>query len=232
MVGTKRRLAMRALLAAFGCFVVYAGVDLLWPVNADLRGFDPASLGAQETGMWRAYYERKPVLLFFELSHMLRSQFGFPPLRSILGAIHASRAAFVFKDGKSRIDYERSLPMLREYFSEIHRTGNIDFDVERAASTELEWWIVHRERDRYSPGALGKACAEAASALYGIPPESTLEHGKLRAAAMIVRDTCAASGGVSEENWRQIDVLLESCYQSLHRELVPGAQYAFSVPRE
>ena len=228
MVGTQRRLLKRALLAASVCCVAYAGVDLLWPVNADLRRFDPASLGAQETGMWRAYYERKPVLLFFGLSHMLRSQFGFPPLRSVLGAVHASRAAFVFKDGKNRTDYERALPMLREYFSEIHRTGNIDFDVERAASAELEWWIVHRDRAAYPPDALGNACAEAASALYGIPPESTLEHGRLRAAAMVVRDTCAASGKVTEENWRQIDTLLESCYQSLHRELIPGGQYAFS----
>lgn len=231
MAGNSRRLVKRALLAATGCFIAYAGVDLLWPWNADLRGFDPLSLGAQETGMWRAYYERKPVLLFFELSHMLRSQFGFPPLRSILGAVHAARAAFVFKDGKDRMDFERALPILREYYSEIHRTGNIDFDVEQAASAELEWWIIHRDRSRYPPDALGKACAEAASALYGIPPESTIEHGRLRAAAMVVRDTCAASGGVSEENWRQIDTLLESCYQSLHRELVPAGQYALEALR-
>jgi hypothetical protein len=205
---------------------VYAGIDLLWPMNADLRGFSPASLGAQETTMWRAYYERRPVLLFFELSHMLRTQFGFPPLRSILGAVHASRAAFVFKDGKSRSDYENALPMLREYFSEIHRTGNIDFDVQRAASAELEWWIVHRERGKFPGDALGKACAEAASILYDIPPGSALDHGRLRAAAMVVRDTCAASGGVSDENWREIETLLVSCYESLHRGIVPAGTYA------
>jgi hypothetical protein len=207
---------------------VYAGIDLLWPVSADLRAFDPVSLGAQETEMWRAYYDRKPVRLFFELSHMLREQFGFPPIRSILGAVHASRAAFVFKDGKNRTDYEKALPMLREYFSEIHRTGNIDFDVQRAASAELEWWIVHRERAGYPPDALGNACAEAASILYNIPAGSAAEHGRLRAAAMVVRDTCAATGGVSEERWREIDRLLVSCYESLHRGLVPAGNSMIS----
>jgi hypothetical protein len=228
MKGTKRRLVKRVLAAFIGCCALYAGIDLLWPMNADLRGFDPATLGTQEMEMWRAYYDRKPVLLFFELSHMLSAQFGFPPLRSVLGAVHASRAASIFKDGKNRSDYERALPMLREYFSEIHRTGNIDFDVQRAASAELEWWIVHRDRTKYPGDALGQACAEAASVLYQISPESALDHGMLRAAAMVVRDTCAAVGGVSEENWREIDTLLESCYQSLHRELVPGGRYALS----
>ncbi len=228
MAGGKRVLVRRVVLAVAGCCAVYAGVDLLWPLHADLRGFNPVSLGERETEMWRAYYERKPVLLFFELSQILRSQFGFPPLRSILGAFHASRAAFVFKDGKSRSDYELALPMLREYFSEIHRTGNIDFDVRRAASAELEWWIVHRERGRYPADALGRACAEAAAALYLVPPESALEHGNLRAAAMVVRDTCAAAGGVAEENWRQIDTLLVECYESLHKELRPAGQYAIA----
>jgi hypothetical protein len=110
--------------------------------------------------------------------------------------------------------------MLREYFSEVRRTGNIPFDVQRAASSELRWWIVHRDRRLYPEGALAEACAGAASELYLIPPGSALEHGRLRAAAMVVRDTCAAAGGVSEQNWRTIDTLLESCYESLHRELV------------
>jgi hypothetical protein len=231
MAGGKRGLVRRGILAAIGCCAVYAAVDLLWPFHADLRGFDPVSLGSRETEMWRAYYERKPVLLFFDLSQMLRSQFGFPPLRSILGAFHASRAAFVFKDGKTRSDYERALPMLSEYFSEIHRTGNIDFDVRRAASAELEWWIVHRERGRYPADALGLACAEAASVLYQVSPESALEHGRLRAAAMVVRDTCAAAGGVAEENWRQIDTLLVESYESLHRELIPPGHYTIARAR-
>jgi hypothetical protein len=213
---TGRSAWKRWIALPLGLAVIYAGIDLYWPIHSNLRGFDPDALGKQETLMWRSYYDRKPVALFFELAQMLRSQFGFPPLRSVLGAIHASRAAFVFKDGKARPDYEQALPILKDYFGVIHRTGNIDFDVQQAATTELEWWIVHRERTKYPGEALGRACAEAAATLYRVPVESTQEHGRLRAAAMVIRDTCAASGGVGENDWGRIDSLLQRCYESLH----------------
>src|SRR5574341_2179486 len=67
----------------------YAGIDLFWPFHRDLRQFDPAAMGRLETAMWRSYYDRKPVKLFFELAEMLRTQYHFPWLRSHLGAYYA-----------------------------------------------------------------------------------------------------------------------------------------------
>jgi len=213
----KRKTFRRFFLSALAIFAVYAAADLFWPVNNDLRQFDPVALGKLETDMWRSYYDRKPFKLFFELAEMLRRQYKFPWLRSYLGAYYAAKAAFVFKDGKQRSDYEKALPELESYFAVIHRTGDIEFNVPAAAKFELEWWIVHRERERYGKEALDKACADAAAAIYLVSPDSTLEHGRLRADAMVIRDTQAAAGGVREEDWAQIDRLLQGCYRSLRR---------------
>lgn len=218
----EKRMGSRWLLLVIAVVVVYAALDILWPLHRDLRGFDPIALGNLETAMWRSYYNRQPVRLFFQLSEMLRTQYHFPVLRSYLGAYHAARAAFLFKEGKSRADYEKALPSLMEYFSEIHRTGDIDFDVHQASKVELEWWIVHRDRGKYPPDALGRACAEAAAAVYQISPDSALEHGRLRAAAMVIRDSCQLAGVVNEQNWGEIDGLLQGCYRSLRRVVSPG----------
>jgi hypothetical protein len=76
-----------------------------------------------------------------------------------------------------RSDYKKALPALQTYFSLIRNTGNRDFDVARTATLELEWWIVHRQRERYSPGALASACAKSRGiAVHGVR-NSTLEHG-------------------------------------------------------
>lgn len=213
-IGWSRR---QVVLAILGIILIYAGVDLFWPFKNDLRQFDPVALGKLETDMWRSYYDRKPVKLFFELTEMLRTQYRFPPLRSGLGAYYATTAAFVFKKGKERADYEKALPALESYFATIHRTGNIDFDIKNAAKLELEWWIVHRQRERYGKAALDTACANAAAAIYLVSPDSTFEHGKLRAEAMVIRDTQAAAGGVRGEDWARIDNLLQACYRSLRR---------------
>lgn len=207
----------KILLVLLMIVIIYAGVDLFWRFHRDLRQFDPVATGKLETDMWRSYYDRRPFKLFFELTEMLRTQYKFPWLRSYLGAYYATKAAFVFKDGKQRSDYEKALPALESYFTAIHRTGDINFDINNAAKLELEWWIVHRQREQYGKTALDTACANAAAAIYLVSPDSTLAHGRLRADAMVIRDVRAAAGGVSEEEWAQIDQLLQGCYRSLRR---------------
>ncbi len=207
----------RVLLAALAIIIVYTGIDLFWPFKSDLRQFDPIAMGKLETAMWRSYYSRQPVKLFFELAEVLRTQFHFPLLRSYLGAYYAAKAAFVFKDGKQRSDYERALPDLESYYRLIRNIGNINFNVTQASKLELEWWIVHRQRETQRAGALGLACAEAAAEIYQVSVDLTMEHGNLRAAAMVIRDNGAANGGVSETAWTEIESLLLRCYQSLWR---------------
>ena len=130
-----------------------------------------------------------------------------------------SAAAFRFKDGKERSDYEKASPALRSYFELIHNTSNRDFDVKRTAALELEWWIVHRQRDRYPHDALGRACAAATASLYMVPADATLEQGQLRAEAMLLRDAREEAGSVTEKDWATVESLLHLSYVSLSRAL-------------
>jgi len=197
--------------------LAWAAFDIYGPRQTDVRRFDLAEVARLDTEMWRSYYARERFLLFRQLAELLRTQYRLPFLRSNLVAYKAAKAAFVFKEGKSRSDYEKALPHLLKFYAEIRRVSNVEFNVERAARLELQWWIIHRERTLYQPGDLERALAEAAAEIYQVPAESLLEHARLRAEAMRIRDTKAEQGGVTEEDWKQIGELLRASWLSLSR---------------
>jgi hypothetical protein len=202
-----------ALILLLAAWVAY---DLYAPRRTSLREFDADEVARLETGMWRSYYGRERLRLFRQLAELLRTQYRMPFWRSNAVAYQAARAAFVFKDGRARSDYERALPNLVNFYESVRDVSDTDFDVERAARLELEWWIVHRERQRHAPGDLDRALADLAAELYRVPSERLAEHARLRAAAMEIRDTKAEHGGVTEDDWRRIGQLLHDSWRSLH----------------
>jgi len=200
------------VLALVICAVVY---DLFYPRQAKLREFDADEVARLETAMWRSYYEKQRVRLFNEATELLRTQYHMTPVKSNLVAYYAANAAFVFKEGKQRSDYEKALPDLITFYRYLHNMGDIDFDVYKVAKLELEWWIVHRERAKHAPGDLDRALAELQAAIYNVPVERLMEHGRLRAEAMTIRDTKAEQGGVTEADWARINELLQQSWRSL-----------------
>lgn len=195
---------------------VWITFDLYTPHKVDIRDFDPDEVARLDTAMWRSYYSRQRLQLYGELTEVLEKQYKLRFWRRQLMAFRAAKAAFVFKDGKTRADYEKALPDLEKFYSEIREISSTDFDAAEAARLELEWWIVHRERRKYQPGDLSKALAETAAAVYRIPAEKFTEHADLRAKAMEIRDTRAEQGGVTEDDWARIDDLLHRSWRSLH----------------
>jgi len=200
------------ILALLICAVLY---DLFFPRTTHLREFDPDEVARLETAMWRSYYEKQRVRLFNQATELLRSQYHMTPVKSNLVAYYAANAAFVFKEGKERPDYEKALPDLIKFYSFVHSMSDIDFDVNKAAKLELEWWIIHRQRAQHAPGDLDRALAELQAELYRVPVERVMEHGRLRAEAMTIRDTKAETGGVTEADWAKINELLRQSWQSL-----------------
>ena len=190
-------------------------LDLYGPRQTHMRDFDADEVARQDTAMWRSYYSRQRLLLFRQLAGLMRTQYHLPFFRSNLVAFHAAKAAFVFKDGHSRADYERALPDLRSFYTSLRKVSDVPFDTERAAQLELEWWIIHRERASHQEGDLARALAELAGELYQVPPERLMEHGRLRAEAMKIRDDKAEAGGVTEADWQRIDQLLHDSWRSL-----------------
>ncbi len=210
----KKRVLLICLLVLFAisAWVLY---DLYAPRTAHLREFDADEVARLETAMWRSYYEKAQVRLFKQLSELLRTQYDMPLIRSNQVAYYAANAAFVFKDGKQRSDYEEALPDLVKFYQSLRNISDIPFDADRAARLELEWWIIHRERAKHPPGDLAHALAELQAEIYRIPIERLLEHGRLRAEAMTLRDTKADTGGVTEADWAKIDELLHQSWRSL-----------------
>jgi len=214
-----RRMKYVALL--FVALLAWAAYDLYAPRRTSLREFDADEVARLETAMWRSYYSRRRVQLFREMTELLRTQYRLPLLRSNAVAYRAAKAAFVFKDGHSRADYERALPDLVSFYQSVRAVSDTDFDVERAARLELEWWIVHRERRAHGAEDLPRALADLQAEIFRLPAEHFAEHARLRAEAMTIRDDKADAGGVTEEDWRRIDELLHRSWRSLHAAVNP-----------
>ncbi|HJQ34867.1 MAG TPA: hypothetical protein VJ866_22140 [Pyrinomonadaceae bacterium] len=216
---TRRRVLKRVLTFTAALVILLAAwvaYDLYSPRQTSMRQFDPEEVARLDTAMWRSYYSRERARMFWQLGELLRTQYRLPLWRSNAVAFRAAKAAFVFKDGHSRADYERALPDLVSFYRSIREVSDTDFDVERAARLELEWWIVHRERRTHAPGDLERALAELQAELFRVPAERLAEHARLRAEAMEIRDTKAEQGGVTEEDWKRIDELLHQSWRSLH----------------
>src|SRR5258706_15721818 len=146
----KKKLLVRVIslvLALVICGVLY---DLFFPRTTRMREFDPDEVARLETAMWRSYYEKQRVQLFNQATELLRTQYHMTPVKSNLVAYYAANAAFVFKEGKQRSVYEKALPDLIKFYSFVHHTSDIDFDVYKVSKLELEWWIVHRERAKHA----------------------------------------------------------------------------------
>jgi hypothetical protein len=203
------------LTIAIAAVAIWLTVDLKRPISSNLRQFDPQEVAKLDTEMWRSYYGKERLKLFNQLALLLRRQYHMPMVRSYVVAFHAAQAAFVFKDGKGRPDYERALPDLLVYYQAIRNVSQTPFDVHRAAALELEWWIVHRERRRHSQGDLDRALADLAAELYQVPVAKFSEHGRYRAEAMAIRDDQSEKGPLSEEDWNRINDLLRRSWSSL-----------------
>lgn len=212
-----RKIIIRALalvLALIVCAVLY---DLYFPRTTQMREFDPDEVARLETAMWRSYYEKQRLSLFNQLAELLRTQYHMTPIRSNQVAYYGANAALVFKKGQQRSDYEKALPDLVKFYGAIRETSDIQFDVDRVARLELEWWIIHRQRAQHAPGDLEKALADLQAEIYHAPVDRLIEHGRLRAEAMTIRDTKAENGGVTEADWARINELLKESWRSLQK---------------
>jgi hypothetical protein len=203
-------------------FIMWVFLDLAVTRESSLKEFDPRFVSRLETEMWRSYYDRKPLDLFFQLSELLRKQYHLSFWKSQYASYEATRAAFIFKKGHSRKDYEKALPYLLNYYSAIRNAGDVPFDLKNTAKLELEWWIVHREHKRHPPADLDNALAALQSEIYKMPMEVFSEHARFRAEAMLLRDNLAEKGDVSDRNWQRINELLDASWQSLWLALHEG----------
>src|SRR3979409_1574312 len=210
-----RKIIIRVIALVLALLICGALYDLYYPRTTQMREFDPDEVARLETAMWRSYYEKQRLKLFHQIAEMLGTPDRMSPLRSTQVASYGANAAFVFKQGQQRSDYERALPDLVKFYDAIRKMSDIPFDVDRAARLDSEWWIIHRQRAQHAPSDLDRALAELQAELYRVPVERVMEHGRMRAEAMTIRDTKAETTGVTEEDWAKINELLRQSWRSL-----------------
>ena len=211
----KKRIVIRAIALVLVLVICWFAYDLYYPRTTQMREFDPDEVARLETAMWRSYYEKQRLSLFNQLAELLRTQYHMTTIKSNQVAYYGANAAFVFKQGSQRSDYEKALPDLVKFYAAIRKMSDIPFDEDRAARLELEWWIIHRQRAQHAPGDLEKALADLQAEIYHVPVDRLMEHGRLRAEAMTIRDTKAESGGVTEADWARINEMLKESWRSL-----------------
>lgn len=196
---------------AIGLFVLMALLYVTIPRNADLRAFDPKDMAARETAMWRDYYDKRYVRLFWDLYRSSRAEFKFSPLDSFRIALAAAHAARLFQPTKSREEAGVALPPLEVYYSLLRKGAPADFDPDKAAQLELDWWQARREKA--PPQDYARTIAATASMVYGADNPSIAESGALRAEAMAYRD--ARDNKMTDGDWRAISDQLTAAYGKL-----------------
>ncbi len=211
-----------ALLA----LLIWIGVDVFVPQRHSIRQFDPAEVARLETAMWQSYYDRNAVLLFWQLAGGLRRQFHAPFWRSFGLAFQATKAAFLFKRGESRADYERAMPILIDYYQSIQDLTHERFNVRQVATLELNWWIIHRQRNRYSYADLADALGQTSAALYNQPVPDFVTYARLRADAMRLCDDAGQQpNGATEADWQRIERGLNRAWGNLRTVVQPIGGY-------
>src|SRR3981081_2423547 len=152
-----RKIIIRVIALVLAVLIGGALYDLYYPRTTKMREFDADEVARLETAMWRSYYEKRRLELFNQLAELLRTQYRMSTLRSNQVAYYGANAAFVFKQGQQRSDYEKALPDLVKFYDAIRKMSDIPFDVDQAARLELEWGIIHRQPAPPPPRDLGQA---------------------------------------------------------------------------
>jgi heptosyltransferase-2 len=191
--------------------------------NTRIFDFEPDRLAHTETAMWQAYYDRQPAKLFRLSVQLLREQLGFSQTQALYNAYRLTMAAFVFKRGRQRLEYERALRWLVPFYRTTRRHLNARWDALEVAQSELEWWIIHRHD--FEPGQtvnLEKALTKLCGLLYYLPEADLTEYARYRAEAMLLSDQgvrARESGEPVTPDWAGIQGYLAQSYQALSDRL-------------
>jgi hypothetical protein len=200
----------RAFLLQGSRWLGMMGVFVGWPISPDLTSFVPRVMAALETSMWRRYYEKHYILLFYNL-FLASRHVNFSPVASVNIAVKAASAAYLFQISRSRSEAQQALPALKKYFSTISAGSPSPYSATEAAKLELDWWQARREFS--APEDYGKTIGQVASLIYGNHQADMTSAGILRATAMTYRDRCGSD--ITQSDWERIEETLGKSYALL-----------------
>jgi hypothetical protein len=160
-----------------------------------MRSFDPRVVGALECRTWVTYYRREWRAFLWAAIRVTRHAFGLGWPATLHGAWLVLRANRLWAPYPGN-DPDGARRCMRRFYALVARAHRASFDVDEAARLEVEWWRVHRERQREEGTAepLVRALAALYAHVYGVERDAVRLAAEQRAYAMDVSDRWVAGG--------------------------------------
>lgn len=161
------------------------------------RDFDPVRLGVAEYNGWVAYYRRDWRRVLTAAVGMVRHGFGMPWPRTLRGAWYVLRANQAWAPYPANDPARARAYMRRFYALVVLDSDALRLDPVRASELEVEWWRVHRERQREHAATedeLISALVDLYAYVYGADPDAVRPAAEHRTVAMRHSDDWVAAG--------------------------------------
>jgi hypothetical protein len=161
------------------------------------REFDPVRLGTAEFDGWVAYYRHDWRRVLTAAVGMVRYGFGMPWPRTLRGAWYvllANQAWAPYPDN----DPDRARSYMRRFYALVVLDSDaLRIDPMRASVLEVEWWRVHRQRQREDAATedeLVAALVDLYAYVYDADPDAVRPAAEHRTVAMWHSDDWVAAG--------------------------------------
>ena len=228
MAGRRLAVLLGAALLLIASSVAVRAATTAPPRTSDvpaLESFDPVRVGTVEQEAWAAYYHREWARLLQLMLELIQGQFGLSPAQSVEAAYFATQAQVVWADRGASGEAEE---LMRQFYALVREPAGGQYDVDRAAALEVNWWAVHRNRGQYPDStALAQALADLYAEVYRLPAEAALPAGEHRARAMDLSDQWVREGKVRDSPLlAAVRAELIESYQALHDALATRRQAA------
>jgi hypothetical protein len=191
----------------------------------------PSEIAKEEVAAWKDYYDNDVTGLIQHLSHLVIVEFRLNQLTAWTTVIpQLITAAATFKNvphSAPKETYEKEvLPHLEDAYLAIKNALNGQWDANKAAQLELEWWLYRRESHLSSPEIVGEKIANLYELIYGENDEDHFNKaGYLRAVAARYRDLCQQMRGKLEDSdWQIIENILENSYKEMALGILSNEQ--------
>ena len=159
--------------------------------------FDPVVLGRAECDAWVGYYLRDWRLVLRAAVVMVRTGFGMPWPRTLLGAWYVLRGNQAWAPYPDN-DPDAARAAMRRFYALLALDQGLAIDPARAAELEVDWWrehrILQRERTDDDERALVEALVRVYAYVYGLPERGLEPAARARAQAMRLSDAWVADG--------------------------------------
>ena len=162
-----------------------------------MRSFDPRLVGRLECAAWVAYYRREWLAFLRAAIRLTRHTFALNWPATLYGSWLVLRANQLWAPYPDN-DPDGARRCMRSFYGLLVRRHREHFDIDEAARLEVEWWRVHRIRQREVPGGDVDPLVDALTALYalvyGVERDAVLTAARERTLAMDLSDRWVDEG--------------------------------------